>query len=111
MGAQGQHRNDVPYVEELLSDVELPVGWTRSRGMNGWTVSGPCPTCLGDAYSDAPQYSDVKVRSGEAPDAGVEEALSDGGSVLASCHCDNSHGKEGASSCGRQWLMPVPGGE
>ena len=86
-------------------DVTLPEeGWEASWGSAGWSVSGPCPACRGDAWGPP-------IPAGVADDAGERNLVGPGappasGAVLAACYCGRTHG-DSEGSCGRRWVVRI----
>jgi hypothetical protein len=98
------HKDEVKYVEEILpGGVELPEGWTVELADDTYVVSGPCPECLGKAYGPKLPGTDVPTSTVLRVDREPRSVRE----ILASCACDSSHGKEGATSCGREWVVRV----
>ncbi len=98
-----KHKDSVKYDAEPLGVVTLPKGWSAKRNSDGaYKVSGLCPTCLGPAYGpELPQFDPDESLLPDLP------PLSDAREILATCHCGRKHGKDGATSCGRTWLVEI----
>ncbi len=98
------HNQNVTYEKEFLRGVHL-TGWTvQEDGSGEITVSGPCPVCDGDAYGPslpmAEATEDATLLHFDRPPEIVAR-------ILAACRCGTSHGRDGASSCGRSWIVVV----
>jgi hypothetical protein len=83
--------------------IDLPEGWVADEQAGRWTVEGACPTCHGPAFG--PPLS----IAAEEHASRVSEVLRapDGAGVYAACHCEHDHGHDGATSCGREWVVKL----
>jgi len=90
-----------------VTGVRLPDGWTADMNGDGqFVVQGPCPTCLGDAYG--PSVPEVVTSSADASAlllAVIAPPPRKHREILAACCCGSEHGKDGAQSCGREWVV------
>lgn len=103
-----EHEPDVPYRAEFLSDTALPEGWEGSRNAHGlYSVSGPCPACKGQAYGPAMTQLGVTTTNEDADLLYIDRPQARTREVLAACTCGAEHGKSGAGSCGREWIVRI----
>lgn len=100
---------EVKYAAEILNGgFTLPAGWTAQRAGDGrYGVSGPCPECLGSAYGPPARQAATEVAFAMTTILQVSRDPENAREILASCACGYDHGKPGADSCGRKWIVRV----
>jgi hypothetical protein len=98
-----KHDLTVVWEREMLDGQTLDLtGWeceTIKVGTETYvtTASGPCPRCRGPA-SNSREWG-----SGPVPEIYKLEAKPI--DVHLTCNCRNPHNKEGATGCGREWIV------
>ncbi|WP_130013927.1 hypothetical protein [Serinicoccus sediminis] len=91
-----EHKDDVKYAAEIMpGGTPLPAGW-KVVAKEPFAVSGPCPSCFGNAYGPL-----IKDFDDGEPDRELTRE------IYAECSCGFSHGGDGATSCGRSWIVTL----
>jgi hypothetical protein len=100
------HKASVQYAAVALRKAKLD-GWTAEIAGGVVLVSGPCPECFGAAYG--PNLPKAEAVDAVSPVLFHDQDRPPVPVVLieAECHCGSDHGKEGATSCGRRWVVQV----
>ncbi len=104
------HDEAVKFEAESLGSGMLPDGWSADVDVTGIvTVSGPCPTCGGDAWGPPLPTPESAVTAeslvvANRPESQPHDQLR---RVRAECHCGFEHGNDGADGCGRWWMVNV----
>ncbi len=104
------HNNDVVWEYEVVPSEDIDMSnwkcWTEVAGeVTATYAQGPCPRC--DAVVEGVGLGgSVPI---EADVATAEEAQRRPIQVHVVCGCKFDHKKEGASGCGREWLIHCRG--
>lgn len=102
-----EHKATIKFRAEVLASTPLPPGWSAQRNESGlYSVAGPCPKCLGDAYGPAV----TQLGLGGADDSDllyIDRPRQVTREIVAACACGAEHGKAGGTSCGREWIVRI----
>lgn len=105
------HDLTVVFADEVASGDQVHVAewvwWSQSSGtVTSYFAKGPCPGCSARVQGRGDDIAHPVEGQGatvvERP-AGVETF-----DVAVVCRCGASHGKDGATGCGRRWSIRGP---
>ena len=107
------HDLSVVYENRAVPGAEIDLQqWTWANRTTGRIVSyvatGPCPACHGRCEGwgdDASNPIEKKFRGPDTPDPTPSRGRFE---VAVTCRCGASHGRDGATGCGRRWTIIGP---
>jgi hypothetical protein len=73
-------------------------------GIVCYRAIGPCPGCGAQQDSGEVAAATSPIESQERADLPVAPPVD----IRFQCECQISHGHDGASGCGRRWVIPIP---
>jgi hypothetical protein len=113
MAADG-HDQSLPYADLVAPGTSIDLdAWecwaVATGGVVHYYAKGPCPACGAASQGHVADATAPVESLGEAAEP---PALATGPvEVPVRCTCGATHGRDGATSCGRRWSIICPRGE
>ena len=109
----GRHDLSVAYENRAVPGAEIDItqwSWDlkTTGGIVSYVATGPCPACHARCEGWGEDASNPIERNVRGPDTPDRTAIGDRFEVAVTCQCGTSHGRDGATGCGRRWTITGP---